>query len=118
MNRHHLKRTILFADGAGCAIAGLAMLAGKRHLPAGDPLARQRVPLVFALFGTSAALVSSSVHCRDRDLERSASVNALWVAWCAVNYRKCRTCTTRSLVGVTGILDLTMGVIQMAVRRG
>lgn len=118
MNRHHLRRTVLLADGVGCAIAGVAMVAGKRHLPAGDPMARRYVPLVLALFGTSAALVSSSVHCRERDLERSASVNALWVAWCAVNYRKCRTRTTRSLVGGTGILDLTMGIVQMAVRRG
>ena len=118
MKRDHLKRVVLLADGVGCAVAGIASFGRKRHLPADDPLARQRVPLVFALFGTSAALVSSSVHCRDSDLERSTSVNALWVAWCAVNYPKCRTRTTRSLVGATAILDLTMGIVQMAVRRG
>lgn len=114
MDRRDLARTVLAADGAGCAAAAFAVLCSDRVLGAVDPSLRSRRPVALALGVTSAVLLAGAARARPRaeDLTGAAVMNAGWVATCLLALAGRPSAAGAALLTGTAVFDATAAALQ------
>lgn len=120
MTRPRLARTVLAADGLGCAVATVAMAASDPIAGAVNPSKNARWPVTGALAATSAVLLAGSRRREptDRDLKRAAAINIGWASVCLLALAGRPSPAGRALLAGTAALDGGAAIAQWALRSG
>ncbi|WP_087484215.1 hypothetical protein [Brachybacterium massiliense] len=116
MNRLVHARSVLVADGVGCAVAASAVLGSDLLASSIDRSLASRPIVGAALGATSATLLAGAVRCRDSDLALSAALNVGWVGICLVALSRRPSRLGVALIAATAVFDSVATTAQWHLR--
>jgi len=116
MNRLFHARSVLVADGVGCAVAALAVLGSDLIASSIDRTLKSRPIVGAALGATSATLLAGATRSRGGVLALSAAINVGWVGVCLVALSRRPSRLGVALIAATAVFDSVAAIVQWCLR--
>lgn len=116
MKRLFNARSVLVADGLGCAAAASAVLGSELVASSIDRTLKSRQIVGIALGATSATLLAGAVRARGSDLALSAAINVAWIGVCLVALSRRPAGPGVALIAATAVFDGAAATAQWRLR--